>query len=575
MFNIILLPLIFALASASDDHLSEHALMRQEWVASTLHSCISFSDINSASVRNLRTLVETDSLIRMLLKRTFQEAHNKSLIVDKNYTCDGVNYTKLSHPIPYLLFKLEDIMHSAPELKFLHNGTSLPHNTITVPLAEFYGPFAMTESGEALSYLQKMNDWWLTYLKEWGDFLSSPASAYAADSWVNDERGSEFMKMDTYQIPDGGYASWNDWFIRELKPGKRPIHHPDDNSFVTSCCDATTWHAERQTATTDTFWIKAQPYDLTTLLNNELELINRYCGGVLLQTVLMPADYHRWHAPVTGRITKVELVSGTYFTQINYLGSEHGQLQYWTGNIPYMAHLNIRSIIEIDTADQGGQYNDGNIGKVLFIAVGLQDVSSLINLVSVGDVVKKGDQLGYFQYGGSTVLYLFPGDTIDGWIVTPPITIDPDNPFDPQKHGEKVQMGQALFNAIDKGPTEKPTKKPTEKSKSDSSGSSDSSDSGDNAYSRNAINDHEMHNFDSNEQESVSMESVVTFVVGITVFVVILICIVVGALCIYSKRKYAQHIKVTNGDFNINDDANDEEEMDAERAGISQIDATK
>eukprot|EP01084_Bolivina_argentea_P215647 366156_1 len=408
------------------------------WVENRLNVTRNTEYITSSSVINLKRLISEDSIIRMLIKRSFEEAYDLGLITHI-YTTDE------------LLLKLQDIMNYAPELVYNNNTNEAdPDNTITNPLALLYGPLAMTESGEALSYLPQMNQWWKLYLTEWCQFLSSSDSKYAADSWVNDPIGYEYMRMDDYFIPINGYHSWNDFFTRKLK-NPREISEPNNNLVVVSACDGTTWNGEYITSINDRFWIKEQPYDIKTLLNNDIDLINRYVGGILLQTALLPADYHRWHAPVTGTITRAQIVGQTYFTQINYLSKYDttSQLKFWTGQAPYMTHLNIRSIIEIDTSNQGGLYTHGNIGRVLFIAVGLSDVSSVINTVNVGDVVKKGtSELGKFQYGGSTVLYLFPKNTINSWVITPPISDDPiNNPFDPIIHGEHIAQGQHLFNA--------------------------------------------------------------------------------------------------------------------------------
>ncbi len=73
---------------------------------------------------------------------------------------------------------------------------------------------------------------------------------YAADSWINDPVGYEYMRMDDYIIPANGFPSWNEFFIRGLK-NPREISEPNNNLVVTSACDATTWHAEYTTSIED------------------------------------------------------------------------------------------------------------------------------------------------------------------------------------------------------------------------------------------------------------------------------------------------------------------------------------
>jgi len=60
--------------------------------------------------------------------------------------------------------------------------------------------------------------------------------------------------------------------------------------------------------------------------------------------------------------------------------------------------LNTRSIVTIQTE---------NNGRVLFVPIGAEAVGSVKLIVQEGDTVKKGDQLGFFQYGGSDILAIF------------------------------------------------------------------------------------------------------------------------------------------------------------------------
>ena len=207
--------------------------------------------------------------------------------------------------------------------------------------------------------------------------------------------------VDTYKVdladPYYGFKSWNDFFTRELKNDQvRPIAEPNNSYVICSPCEATPYFIKRNPKLRDQFWIKSQPYSLEHLLDDEA-LAEKYVGGTVFQAFLHPNSYHRWHAPVDGTITKAYVMEGAYYAEALSMGYDP------TGNklsLRYIIHVNTRAIIHIDTGNP-------NIGTVIFVAVGMADVSSCQIEVYFGQKMKKGDLLGTFQFGGSTYCLLF------------------------------------------------------------------------------------------------------------------------------------------------------------------------
>ena len=71
-------------------------------------------------------------------------------------------------------------------------------------------------------------------------------------------------------LPYYGFQSWNDFFARKLKsPDVRPVASPKDPSVISSPCEAHPWVLDRNPKLRDQFWIKAQPYSLQHLLNDD------------------------------------------------------------------------------------------------------------------------------------------------------------------------------------------------------------------------------------------------------------------------------------------------------------------
>ena len=201
--------------------------------------------------------------------------------------------------------------------------------------------------------------------------------------------------LETYKVdladPYYGFKSWNDFFARKLKDDTvRPIYRPDDPYSICSPCDAFPYFIERKPKLRDEFWIKSQPYSLQHLLNDDA-LAEKYIGGTVFQAFLDTANYHRWHAPVAGTITKAYIKEGAYYAEALSVGYDPTANTY---SQRYLSHVDTRAIIHIDTGKP-------EIGTVIFVAVGMAEISSCPLEVYYGQEVKKGDPLGTFQFGGS------------------------------------------------------------------------------------------------------------------------------------------------------------------------------
>jgi phosphatidylserine decarboxylase len=122
----------------------------------------------------------------------------------------------------------------------------------------------------------------------------------------------------------------------------------------------------------------------------------------MYQAFLSATDYHRWHSPVAGTIVRAFVVEGTYYSSADSEGADAVELM---NSQSYLAHVAARAVILI-------QADDLVIGLMAFVAVGMSEVSSCLigPKVTPGYHVGKGEELGYFQYGGSTHCLVFrPG----------------------------------------------------------------------------------------------------------------------------------------------------------------------
>lgn len=235
----------------------------------------------------------------------------------------------------------------------------------------------------------------------WYDTPSANASDLI-DKWIA-ELGPE--NMGQYQDPPGGkYATFNQFFIRELKPNMRPISSPRNDGVVVSPADAIINMIDDSVDIDRPLDVKTQKITPRELLNNS-DLASNFTDGTALSCILMPDVYHRYHSPVAGNVVEADQdVVGNYFGISDFPKLING------GNVGYGYDYSVfenfrRGYVIIETA---------KYGYVAVVPVGLNTIASVIfreKFKKVGGTdkvpIKKGEEIGYFQYGGSLNILLF------------------------------------------------------------------------------------------------------------------------------------------------------------------------
>lgn len=249
----------------------------------------------------------------------------------------------------------------------------------------------------------------------WSAYLESPAST----SVLNSEPGGWFSPqalesmpnfVETYvcdpSAPHWGFQSWDDFFTRLFRPGIRPVEFPENDSIVNSACESTVYKIAHNIKKHDRFWLKDEPYSLFHMLNND-DLAGQFVDGSIWQAFLSATKYHRWASPVNGTIVKTVNIPGTYYAESPAMGfvNEDGP-DPAAPNLSqsFITAIAARALIFIEA-------NNPTIGLMCFVAVGMAEVSTCEVTVNPGDVVKKGDQLGMFHFGGSTHCLIFRPET--------------------------------------------------------------------------------------------------------------------------------------------------------------------
>lgn len=215
-------------------------------------------------------------------------------------------------------------------------------------------------------------------------------------------------KINTEDVADeiGGFPTLHDFFVRKLKPGSRPEADADLISPVDGKVEiAGTIQKDSR------FIVKGQQYSLAELLGSE-ELAKRYANGNYAVLYLSPADYHRIHSPAEGKVSR-QYVLGKKSYPVNQSGLLYGKSPI-SGNY--------RLISELETAG----------GNILMVKVGAMFVNS-IELTNTSGQWRKGEEVGYFSFGSTVVLFMEPGS----FRFTENII-----------SGEPIKVGEALANML-------------------------------------------------------------------------------------------------------------------------------
>jgi len=203
------------------------------------------------------------------------------------------------------------------------------------------------------------------------------------------------INVDELVKPLAQYGSFNEFFIRKLKPEARPIENNPETLISPADGRLLVYQLKKDTILP----VKGFDFTIGELLDDH-EIGEPWLDGVCLKIRLAPSDYHRFcyidngsHGPathITGRLHSVSPLALRHELKI--------------------LHGNDREYMVLDTE---------NFGRVIHIDVGAMVVGKIHQQLRQGGSFSKGEEKGYFEFGGSTIILLFePGKVIiDGDIL--------------------------------------------------------------------------------------------------------------------------------------------------------------
>lgn len=220
-----------------------------------------------------------------------------------------------------------------------------------------------------------------------GKKFDDPASAQQIPNFINFHR----LDMSEVLMPESGFSNFNEFFYRALKPNARPCSAPENARIIVSPADCRSVVFNQLNEATS-IWVKGREFSIARLLGNAYpEDAKRYVNGALGIFRLAPQDYHRFHIPVDGILEEPRLIEGEYYT-VNPMAIRSALDVYGE---------NIRVVVPINSTAHG---------RVMVICVGAMMVGSTVITRKAGERVARAEELGYFKFGGSTILLLFePG----------------------------------------------------------------------------------------------------------------------------------------------------------------------
>ncbi|KAF8629477.1 hypothetical protein AX15_003424 [Amanita polypyramis BW_CC] len=212
----------------------------------------------------------------------------------------------------------------------------------------------------------------------------SPESAKEIPSFIQFHR----LNLDEILDPIESFKTFNEFFYRKLKPDARPVEEPDDPYRLVSGADCRLMTFETVSEATK-IWIKGREFSVARLLGDAYkDEAEKYAGGALGIFRLAPQDYHRFHSPVDGTVGSMTYIAGEYYT-VNPQAIRTALDVYGE---------NARKIVPIDSPQ---------FGRVMAVCVGAMMVGTIKATVEEGQQVRRGQEFGYFAFGGSTIVLLF------------------------------------------------------------------------------------------------------------------------------------------------------------------------
>jgi phosphatidylserine decarboxylase len=226
------------------------------------------------------------------------------------------------------------------------------------------------------------------FSKAYGAYQSSPLSRRAIEPFID----AFEIPMEDYE--SGPFRSFNAFFIRKFRPGLRPFEA--EGPRFSAPAEGRYLVFPSVTESTP-LAVKGALLNGPALIGADLEKTDRppelrdldlteFLGGPGFIARLCPVDYHRFHFPDSGRILARARLRGALHSVNPIALAARGDLLF----------RNEREVTIVETR---------NFGRLAYVEVGAICVGKIVQSAA-GPEFRRGEEKGYFLFGGSTVIVL-------------------------------------------------------------------------------------------------------------------------------------------------------------------------
>jgi len=254
-------------------------------------------------------------------------------------------------------------------------------------IVQFYWLVDQPTGRELQRTSELFRTWLVDFAEDWGNFLNTTESARHIDTFLDDPD----FHIDDYEAGPSGWMTFNQFFARQVRPGKRPVDGLCDDTVIVSPADSQ-FVGHWPIADDSTITVKNIKHSVKKLLHDS-PYADAFDGGTFMHAFLNVNDYHRYHVPVAGTVKDVRDIMGEVYLDVYQDASGELHARDGTG----YQFRQARGLI----------VQDSPIGLVATLPIGMAQVSSANLTPEVGDPLHKGQEFGYFLFGGSDIIVMF------------------------------------------------------------------------------------------------------------------------------------------------------------------------
>jgi phosphatidylserine decarboxylase len=229
--------------------------------------------------------------------------------------------------------------------------------------------------------------WTCKFADDWGAFLDTTESAEGIKGFF----ANPSYHIEDYYVAPSGWLTFNQFFARQVRPGRRPVDGRCDDRVIVSPADSV-YQGQWPITSGSKIAVKGLTWSVIDLLDGS-PYQTKFRGGMFTHSFLNVNDYHWFHVPVGGVVKEVRKIPGR--VTMDVIKKPDGSLDIVDGT-GYQF-----------TQDRGLIVIDSPLGLVAVLPIGMAQVSSVNLTAELGATVAKGEEFGFFAFGGSDIVTLF------------------------------------------------------------------------------------------------------------------------------------------------------------------------